>query len=47
MEFKHRDDEFIEQRIEKVVFIETKQYKELTEGPVYGKYFEEDIIWAR
>lgn len=45
MEFKHRDDEFIEQRIEKVVFIETKQYKELTEGPVYGKYFEDTGVY--
>lgn len=44
MEFKHRDDDFLEQKIEKIVFIERKQYHELEIGPVYGRYFEDTGI---
>lgn len=39
MEFKHRDDEFIEQRIEKVVFIETKQYNGINGRPCLWQVF--------
>lgn len=45
MKFKHRDDEFLESKIEKLVFIESKQYRDMKEGPVYGKYFEETGVY--
>ena len=44
MKFKHRDDEFLESKIEKLVFIESKQYRDMKEGPVYGKYLEQNFI---
>ena len=45
MKFIHRDDEFLESKIEKLVFIESKQYRDMKEGPVYGKYFEETGVY--
>lgn len=44
MEFKHRDDEFQEREIEKIVFIEKKQYQMLESGPLYGRYYEDTGI---
>ena len=45
MKFKHRDDEFEKQKIDKLVFIESQQYKTLTKGAVYGKYFKDTGIY--
>lgn len=45
MKFKHRDDEVLNPKIEKVVFIERKQYNEMSVGAVYGRYFEDTGVY--
>lgn len=45
MEFKHRDDDNNNQPINKLVFIQEKQSKRMSPGPIFGKYFAETGVF--